>query len=72
MEVLAHRERDVDLFGVEGYTARHERDFVEAIRAASPPADPYLEARLLPGKCFAGFDLGLFQGVFTPMVGGLR
>ncbi len=72
MEVLAHRESDVDLFGVECYAPGHERHFVESVRAARSPANPDLEARLLPGKCFTGFDLALFQGVFTPMVGGVR
>jgi hypothetical protein len=72
MEVLTHRESDVDLFRIERYAARHERDLIESVRTTRSPAYPYLEARLLPGKCFSGFDLALFQGVFTPMVGGVR
>jgi hypothetical protein len=72
MEVLAHREGDVHFFGVERDAPWHERDFVESVRAPRSPAYPYLEARLLPGKCFSGFDLALFQGVFTPMAGGVR
>ena len=72
MEVLAHRESDVDFFGIERHAPRHERHFVEPVRAARSPANPYLEPRLLPRKCFSGFDLALFQGVFTPMVGGVR
>jgi hypothetical protein len=69
-EVVAHRKRDVDFFGIESDAARDKRDLVESVRAASPPADPYLEARLLPGCNSAGFEPALIQGVFTPMVAG--
>jgi hypothetical protein len=72
MEVLAHRESDVDFLRVERHAPGHERYFIESVRAARSSASPYLKARLLPGKCFSGFDLALFQGVFTPMVGGVR
>jgi hypothetical protein len=68
--VLAHQERDVDLVGIEGDAARDEGNLVEPVRAARPPADPYLEARLLPGNRSAGFEPALMQGVFTPMVAG--
>ena len=72
MEAFAHRKRDVNLFRVESYASRHQRDLIETVGAPCPPADPYLEARVLPGNCFSGFDLALFQGVFTPMAGGVR
>jgi hypothetical protein len=68
--VVAHRKRDVDFVGIQSHAAGDERDLVESIGAASPPADPYLEARLLPGNYSAGFDPALIQGVFTPMVAG--
>ena len=69
-EALAHREGDVDLVGIARHAARHESDLVEAIRAPRPPPNPYLEARLLPGNCFSGFDPALIQGVFTPLEWG--
>jgi hypothetical protein len=68
--VIAHRKGDVDFVRIESDAARDERNFVESISAACPPADPYLEARLLPGSCSAGFEPALMQGVFTPMVAG--
>jgi hypothetical protein len=67
---MAHRKGDVDLVGIERDAAGDERYFVEAVCAARPPADPDLEARLLPGSRSAGFDPALMQGVFTPMVAG--
>src|SRR5258708_871916 len=70
LEAVAHRKRDVDLVGIERDAARDERYFVEAICAARAPADPDLEARLLPGSRSAGFEPALMQGVFTPMVAG--
>jgi hypothetical protein len=72
MEAFAHRERDIDLFGVERHPTRDEGHLIESVGAARTPADPDLEARVLPGNYFSGFDLALFQGVFTPMVGGVR
>ncbi len=70
LEAVAHRKGDVDFFRIEGDTARDEGDLVESIRATGPPADSYLEARLLPGCNSAGFEPALIQGVFTPMVAG--
>jgi hypothetical protein len=72
MEAFAHRKRDIDLFRIERYATRDKGDLIESVCAARTPADPDLQARLLPGNCFSGFDLALFQGVFTPMVGGVR
>jgi hypothetical protein len=71
-EAVAHRKGDVDLFGIERDAARNEGDLVESVSAARPPADPYLEARLLPGNHSAGFESALIQGVFTPMVAGFH
>jgi hypothetical protein len=70
LEAIAHRKRDVDFFWIEGDSAGDEGDLVESIRTARPPADPDLEARLLPGCDAAGFEPALIQGVFTPMVAG--
>ena len=72
LEMLAHREGDVDLVGVERDAAGDQRDLVESISAARPPADAYLQARLLPGSRFRGFRPALIQGVFTPMAAGFR
>jgi hypothetical protein len=72
MEGFTHRKRDIDLFGIERYATRDEGDLIESVCAPRTPANPDLEARLLPGNYFTGFDLALFQGVFTPMVGGVR
>ena len=69
-EPLAHRKSDVDFVWIERYATRHQRDFVEAIRAAGTAPDPDLEASLLPGSCFSGFDPALIQGVFTPLEWG--
>jgi len=68
--VLAHRERDVDLVGVERDAAGYERDLVETVGASRAPPDPDFEARLLPGKRFAGCEPALIQGVLTPMAAG--
>jgi hypothetical protein len=70
VEAIAHRKSDVDLFGVEGDSARHKRNLVESVSAPGPPSDADLEARLLPGNCSAGFEPALIQAVFTPMVAG--
>src|SRR5258708_12089225 len=72
LEAVAHRKGDVDFFRIQADTARDEGDLVESIRAAGPPADSYLEARLLPGGNSAGFEPALIQGGFTPMVAGGR
>jgi hypothetical protein len=72
LEPVAHGEGDVDLFGIQRDAARDEGDFVEAISAASPPADPYLEARLLPGNHSAGFEPALIQGCVYSNGGGVR
>ena len=69
-EPLAHRKSDVDFVWIERYATRHQRDFVEAIRAAGTAPDPDLEAGLLPGSCFSGFHPALIQGVFTPLEWG--
>jgi hypothetical protein len=68
--VVAHRKRDVDLVGIERDAARDERDLVESVSPACPPADADLEARLIPGYCSAGFEPALIQGVLTPMAAG--
>ena len=68
--MLAHRKGDVDLVGVERHAAGDERDLVESVSAACPPADADLEARLIPGNCAAGFEPALIQGAFTPMAAG--
>jgi len=41
----AQAERDVDLVGVDGHPARHQRDLVEPVRTSSPSPDADLRAR---------------------------
>src|SRR5690348_3905 len=73
MEAFAHRERDVDLVGIQRHAARHQCDLVEAVGSAGPPPDADLQSgalpRLLPGDVLTGLESGLLQGVLTPMNG---
>ena len=72
MEAFAHRKRDIDLFGVERYPTRDEGHLIESVGAARTPADPDLEARVLPGNHSAGFESALIQGCVYSNGGGVR
>src|SRR5260370_33071619 len=66
-KAIAHRNRDVDLVGIERDTTGYQRDLVKTEGASRAPHDPVLEPRQLPAPRVTACKPAMIQARFTQL-----